>query len=81
MTLGNPAYRGITRHLREFMAIIAVRWPRRAHARAASHPAWPAPTTTTSYALCIWSCYWCSVCCGCGGFSFTVIVFSGSLIS
>src|SRR5579863_430620 len=32
-----------------FIVIIAVRKPRRAHARAASHPAWPAPTTTTSY--------------------------------
>src|SRR6266852_5143759 len=32
-----------------FIVIIAVRRPKRAHARAASQPAWPAPTTTTSY--------------------------------
>src|ERR1700691_6255490 len=32
-----------------FIVIIAVRSPRRPHARAASQPAWPAPTTTTSY--------------------------------
>src|SRR5579872_6841103 len=32
-----------------FIVIIAVRRPMRAHARAASQPAWPAPTTTTSY--------------------------------
>src|SRR5271170_2451544 len=32
-----------------FIVIIAVRTPMRAHARAASQPAWPAPTTTTSY--------------------------------
>ena len=31
-----------------FMATMAVLRPRRAHALAASHPAWPAPTTTTS---------------------------------
>src|SRR6202050_2849810 len=31
------------------IVIIAVPTPMRAHARAASHPAWPTPTTTTSY--------------------------------
>jgi phosphoribosylamine--glycine ligase len=35
------------------MVIMAVRKPIRAHARAASHPAWPPPTTTTSHSLCI----------------------------
>src|SRR5258708_543485 len=32
---------------------MAVLRPIRAHARAASQPAWPAPTTTTSYFSCI----------------------------
>src|SRR2546423_8161005 len=32
---------------------MAVLRPRRAHARAASQPAWPAPTTITSYFFCI----------------------------
>ena len=36
-----------------FMVIIAVRRPSRAHARAASHPACPAPTTIMSYFFCI----------------------------
>src|SRR5579871_2214119 len=36
-----------------FMVTMAVRSPMRAHARAASHPAWPAPMTTTSYISCI----------------------------
>ena len=36
-----------------FMVTMAVRRPMRAHARAASHPAWPAPITTTSYLSCI----------------------------
>ncbi len=31
-----------------FIVTMAVLRPMRAHARAASHPAWPAPTTTTS---------------------------------
>src|SRR5580658_3249717 len=36
-----------------FMVTMAVRNPMRAHARAASHPACPAPITTTSYVSCI----------------------------
>src|SRR5579863_1829645 len=36
-----------------FMVTMAVLRPIRAHARAASQPAWPAPTTTTSYFSCI----------------------------
>src|ERR1039457_746130 len=36
-----------------FMVTMAVRSPIRAHARAASHPACPAPITTTSYVSCI----------------------------
>src|ERR1019366_9555904 len=37
----------------KFMATMAVRSPMRAHARAASHPACPAPITTMSYVSCI----------------------------
>src|SRR4029079_11262731 len=36
-----------------FIVTIAVRRPMRAHARAASQPACPAPITTTSYPSCI----------------------------
>ena len=36
-----------------FIVTIAVRRPMRAQARAASQPAWPAPTTMTSYPVCI----------------------------
>src|ERR1700684_3453445 len=36
-----------------FMVTMAVFSPIRAHASAASHPACPAPTTTTSYLSCI----------------------------
>src|SRR5580692_3591793 len=36
-----------------FMVTMAVRSPMRAHARAASHPACPAPITTMSYISCI----------------------------
>ena len=36
-----------------FIVTIAVRSPMRAEARAASHPAWPAPTTITSYVAAI----------------------------
>ena len=36
-----------------FIVTMAVFSPMRAHARAASHPACPAPTTTTSYVSCI----------------------------
>jgi hypothetical protein len=35
------------------MVTIAVFSPKRPHARAASHPAWPAPTTMTSYFFCM----------------------------
>ncbi len=36
-----------------FIVTMAVFSPIRAQARAASHPAWPAPTTTTSYLSCM----------------------------
>ena len=51
MAFGRPADRRIARHMRDFVEVDRQqqrRAPMRAAAQAASHPAWPAPTTITS---------------------------------